>query len=104
MTHEIEITGLTRISKGKPNGRGNTILAYFDVKANGIHIKGCALARTAAGGLVVWPPNIEIADNLRSVSIIDDSLRHGIMESARVAYRALGGTDADWTPYLERKS
>ena len=98
MTHEIEIVGLTRSSHPKPNQAGHVILAHFDCEIGGIALKGCALVRTRQGGLVAWPPNLETADKWRSVQIIDDPLRHQLMEAARVAYRALGGTDAEWQP------
>ncbi|MGV8987596.1 MAG: hypothetical protein ACOH2H_15090 [Cypionkella sp.] len=96
MTHEIEITGLNRVSQPRSNTRGDTILAYFDVKTNGFYLRGCALVRTSSKGLVAWPPNLEYGDKLKSIVIADDSLRHQIMEASRVVYRALGGTDAEW--------
>ena len=98
MTHKIEIVGLTRSSHKRPNQGGSVILAHFDCQFGGIALKGCALVRTRQGGLVPWPPNLETDEKWKSVQIIDDSLRHQLMEAARVAYRALGGTDAEWQP------
>lgn len=92
----ITITGLTRIPRPKPGKNGFIILAYFDCMANGFGLRGCALVRTPKMGLVAWPPKIETADTRRSLTIEDDSLRHAMMQHAREAYRALGGTDAEW--------
>ncbi len=96
MTECVTITGLTRVSNPKANRGGSTILAYFSCELQGIELRGCALVRTRGGGLVAWPPNIEAQDNRRAVCIADDSLRHGMMLHAREAYRALGGTDAEY--------
>lgn len=93
----VKITGLNRVTNPKPNRGGSTVLAYFDCDANGFAVRGCAFVRTPNNGLTVWPPRLESAEsNRRSVAIIDDSLRHSIMLNAREAYRALGGTDAEW--------
>jgi hypothetical protein len=97
MTEQVEITGLSRVAKPKPNRTGCTIIAFFDCIARGIEFHGCALVRTKAGGLVAWPPKIDVDHASRNRVIIrDDSLRHGMMLHAREAYRALGGTDAEW--------
>ncbi|WP_299677445.1 hypothetical protein [uncultured Roseobacter sp.] len=95
MTEFVAITGLSRVANPKPNRGGSIIIAYFDCTVRGVELKGCALVRTKAKGLVAWPPNLETADNRRAVRIADDSLRHGMMMHAREAYRALGGTDAE---------
>ena len=34
----------------------------------------------------------------KSVSILEDQLRHAVLTATRHAYRALGGTEAEWTP------
>ncbi|WP_417587406.1 hypothetical protein [Pararhodobacter oceanensis] len=97
MTEHVEILGLTRVAKPKPNKTGSTILAYFDCAARGLELAGCALVRTKSGGLVAWPPKLDgPADTRRGIKIEDDSLRHGMMLHAREAYRALGGTDAEY--------
>ena len=96
MTEEIQITGLTRIQRQKENKDGNVILAFFDCETRGIGLFGCALVRTRSGGLVVWPPKLDVNhDSRRCIKITDDSLRHAMMLHAREAYRALGGTDAE---------
>lgn len=95
MTEQVTITGLTRVAKPKRNRGGHTILAYFDCEMRGLELRGCALVRTKGGGLVAWPPNMIDDDNRRSIRIVDDSLRHGMMMYSREAYRALGGTDAE---------
>jgi len=92
----VSITGLKRVAKPRPNRGGSTILAFFDCEARGIAFRGCALVRTRGGGLVAWPPNLLDEDSRRSVRITDDALRHGMMMYAREAYRALGGTDAEF--------
>ncbi|WP_145109943.1 hypothetical protein [Cereibacter sediminicola] len=94
---EVEIRGLTRVARPKPNRAGFTILAFFDCAARGLALYGCALVRTPKNGMVAWPPKIEAEDGMRRrVEIEDDSLRHAMMLHAREAYRALGGTDAEW--------
>jgi hypothetical protein len=95
MTEHVTITGLTRVSRPKPNKGGSVVLAFFDCQARGFELRGCALVRTSKGGLVAWPPNLENSDKRRSILIIDDAVRHGMMMHAREAYRMLGGTDAD---------
>jgi hypothetical protein len=93
----VTITGLSRISKPKPNRAGFTILAFFDCEAGGFALHGCALVRTPKDGLVAWAPKLDGPEGMRrSVAILDDSLRHAIMLHAREAYRALGGRDAEW--------
>lgn len=96
MSNSITITGLSLVNKPKPNKGGNVILAYFDCDAHGFFLKGCALVRTPNKGLVAWPPNMLSNDGLRSIRISDDSMRHEMMMRAREAYRALGGTEAEW--------
>jgi hypothetical protein len=34
----------------------------------------------------------------RSVTILEDQLNYAVLITAREAYRALGGTEAEWTP------
>ncbi|MGO4389438.1 hypothetical protein AB4Y85_18065 [Microvirga sp. 2YAF29] len=93
----VTITGLNRVSKPKPNKAGFTILAHFACQANGFALEGCALVRTPNNGLVAWPPKLDPVDGpRRALTITDDSLRHALMLNAREAYRALGGTDAEW--------
>lgn len=95
MTEQVEIMGLSRVAKPKTNRAGFTIVAFFDCVARGIEFTGCALVRTPNKGLVAWPPKLD-DDTRRGVRITDDSLRHGMMLHAREAYRALGGTDAEY--------
>jgi hypothetical protein len=97
MTEIIQIMGLSRVDKIKPNKEGHTILAFFNCEARGLQFYGCALVRTRSGGLVAWPPKLDhLNQTRRMVRIIDDSLRHAMMLHAREAYRALGGTDAEF--------
>jgi hypothetical protein len=93
----VTITGLHRVSNPKPNKGGSMVLAYFDCEANGFGLQGCALVRTPKHGLTVWPPKLEGPESFRrSIVIMHDALRHALMLHAREAYRALGGTDAEW--------
>lgn len=95
--HEITVTGLTRRMNPKPNQGGSTVLAFFDCNAGGFQLHGCALVRTSRGGITVWPPKLDQQMvPPRDIRFIDESLRHAMMEKAREAYRALGGTDAEW--------
>ncbi|MHA3840488.1 hypothetical protein ACX0GZ_04625 [Sphingomonas aestuarii] len=97
MTEKVTITGLNRVTTPKPNNGGSTVIAWFNCEARGIAFTGCALARTAKGGLAAWPPKLDGPEmDRRSVKIIDHSLRHAMMLHAREAYRALGGTDAEY--------
>src|SRR5690242_4245521 len=96
----VVITGLTfNRRKGEIGERESLVLAYFDCETRGLRMNACALVRSTKGGFTVWPPKLEGREALRrSLVIIDDSLRHEMTEAARAAYRALGGTDAEWTP------
>lgn len=96
---EVEITGLNKVPKQKPNKGGSTIVADFDCKVGGFLLIGCALVRTAKNGMTVWAPKLERPDNVRrAVTIVDDHLRAAMLQAAREAYIALGGTDAEWIP------
>lgn len=93
----VTITGLNRVSSPKANKGGSTVLAFFDCDANGFSLHGCALVRTPRHGLTVWPPKLDGPEGgRRFILFADDSLRHAVMLHAREAYRALGGTDAEW--------
>lgn len=95
----VVITGLN-IADGKPNKAGIRIIAYFDCTYAGLRLNGCALVRTRSNGLTVSPPRLEGPEAVRrSVTIRDSALRHQMMEAARTVYRALGGTEAEWTPH-----
>jgi hypothetical protein len=94
---DVSITGLKRVNKPRPNQGGSKILAYFDCEVSGFELIGCALVRTANNGLVAWPPRLEDKEGARRAVVIrDDATRHAMMINAREAYRALGGTDAEW--------
>lgn len=98
---EVSILGLSRVSRPKPNKGGSIILAYFDCEVSGFELVGCALVRTPKNGLVAWPPSLVGVEGRkegarRAVKIRDDATRHAMMINAREAYRALGGTDAEW--------
>ena len=95
--HTISILGVTRHRNPRPNKGGSTVIAYFDVEANGLEMKGCALVRTPKQGLTVWAPKVEGPGALqRAVTIVDSSLRHAMMMQAREAYRKIGGTEAEF--------
>lgn len=105
MTYPVTITGLTRVARPKPNMGGSTVLAYFNCDVAGFRLKGCALVRTPKNGLVAWPPKVDTAEGgPRSIAITDDAIRHGMMLHAREAYRALGGTDAEYIGQARRPS
>lgn len=97
--NEVIITGLKRVARPKPNKGGSIVMAFFDCEANGFGLKGCALVRTPKNGLTVWPPKLDGPESARrSVTILNDALRHEMMQRSREAYRALGGMDAEWIP------
>ena len=59
--------------------------------------------RTEKDGLVVWLPTFHAdkshsGEPHKSVAILNDSVRHSVLTAARNAYRALGGTEAEWKP------
>lgn len=95
--HEVNITGLNRITDPKPNKGGSTVLAFFDCETGGFSLHGCAFVRTARRGLSVWPPKVGgTDDSRRSVAITDEQLRKAMTRRAQETYRALGGTDGEW--------
>jgi hypothetical protein len=101
IARSVKVTGLLRID-GKLRTDGNKIIAFFDAEiADAIVLRGCSLVRTRNNGMTVWVAR-GVTDNQNrvrhSVSIIDSSLLHQIMEAARETYRAMGGTEAEWTP------
>lgn len=99
MTHNIEVFSLRVIHEPKPNKGGAIVIANFDCIANGFELTGCALVRTRKNGLIVWMPAIEGKNKWGlAIAIKDSSLRHALMDAARSIYRAMGGTEAEWTP------
>lgn len=94
--NDVTVTGLTRIATPKANTGGNTILAFFDCRVNGLAMNGCALIRSARFGITAYPPKLEgAADGRRSVVIIDEELRANMTRAAKEAYRLLGGADIE---------
>jgi len=98
---ELKITALEMID-GRTNQAGLTPVAFFSIDLRGIRIKGCQLMRTEKDGLTVWLPTFHAEKGTggphKSVTIIEDQLRHAVLTAARSAYRALGGTEAEWRP------
>ena len=98
---DIKITALEMIN-GRVNRLGLKPVAFFSCDFRGLRIKGCQLMRTEKSGLTVWLPTFQAETGNggphKSVTIIDDPLRHAVLTAARNAYRALGGTEAEWTP------
>jgi len=96
--YEVTIHGIT-IVDGKPNAIGFAVIAFFDCEVYGIRLNGCALTRTAKRGLSVCPPKLEGPDaTRRSVRITSDLIRNAMLNSARKAYKALGGKEDEWEP------
>lgn len=96
--HNVTVTGLTRVTRPKPNLGGSTVLAYFDCEANGIVLRKCAFVRTSRRGLTVWGPKLEEKGEPRAVMFNDERLRSQLTREAQATYRALGGTDGEWEP------
>jgi hypothetical protein len=96
---QVKITAI-KIIDAKPSSSGTRLIAQFDCEAAGFKLLGCSLIRTTKNGLVAVPPKIldERSAKLRAISFIDSSLRHAVMEASRQAYKALGGTQAEWIP------
>jgi hypothetical protein len=100
---DIKITSID-IVNGRKNNLGCRPIAFFSCDVRGIRIKGCQLMRTEKDGLTVWLPTFysDTASSRRephkSVTILEDTLRHAVMTAARDAYRALGGNEAEWVP------
>jgi hypothetical protein len=98
-SHDISITALSILREPTEANNGSTILAYFDCGLTGVHLIGCALARTKNRGLVAYGPVMSAKGQRRaSVAFTDDSLRHAVMTAARDVYRAMGGKNAEWEP------
>lgn len=96
---DVTIHGIT-IVDGKPNANGFAILAFFDCETFGLRLNGCALMRTPKRGLSVSPPRLEGPEAARrSVRITSDLIRNAMLTSARKAYIALGGKEAEWEPH-----
>jgi hypothetical protein len=94
----VKIVGMNIIQTQRPWDDGSRLLALFDCETRGFRLMGCLLIKTARGGFVVQPPrgeNQRIA-NTRSIWIIDSQLRHHMMDAARRAYVAFGGTDGEY--------
>lgn len=103
--NDVTVTGLTRIAAPKTNPGGNTILAFFDCRVNGLALNGCALIRSVRFGLTAYPPKLEgAADGRRSVVIIDEDLRANMTSAAKEAYKLLGGTDIEEVPAVPAKA
>ena len=101
---EIQITSINLVGRRTSMRTGLRDIAQFNCDIGRlVRLKGCRLMRTDTNGLTVWLPTFhdEKGVVLKSVAIIDDSLRHRLMEAARNAYRALGGTEAEWVPHAD---
>lgn len=95
---DVTITGITVLDR-PPADNGSRLLGYFDCEVNGIRLLGCSLVKTPKKGFVASAPKIPGQQGGRcAVLITDNALRHRMMEAARIAYRALGGKEAEWTP------
>lgn len=103
--HSITIVGMTIIRRLQVNQMGGYVIARFDCEVNGFMLIGCCIARTPKQGLVAWPPRIDTPreDNAgerrrSAVTIIDNTLRHQLLDVARKTYIAMGGKHAEWIP------
>ena len=97
---DVKISSI-RIVDSHPSQSGLRLLAIFTCDVSCIRIKGCQLMRTEKNGLSIWLPTFRRElDGLvtKSVTILDDSLHHAVLDAARSAYRAIGGTKAEWEP------
>jgi len=97
MSHNLKITALIiRDFDALPDGR--RVLAHFDCELlfGALLIRGCSLVKTAKGGFTVWPPRAERNPVRSSVTIKAEALNAAMMSAAREAYRAMGGTEAEW--------
>jgi hypothetical protein len=91
---EIQITGIN-FADYKIAETGRRIIAFFNVEAFGIEIRGCKLIRTEKDGLTVTAPSLDDdrAAQRRAISFKGDLTRSAILKAARKAYSALGGVD-----------
>jgi hypothetical protein len=85
-----QITGLNIVRNPKPNKSGFSVLAWFNVLANGIGLDGCALMHRN-GMLCISPPLIIDDTHQKRIAIVDPDLRDEITGSILLAYRGLGG-------------
>lgn len=96
--HSIKITGIC-LSSWEPWENGDRVLAHIDAEVNGFALAGALLVKTRRGGFVFHMPRTQNHRGaIRSVNIIDSSLRHDVMDAARKAYIAFGGEGGEWTP------
>lgn len=95
---QVTITGLDRVREPKPTPNGHLILAYFAADIGVFSIKGCAMVRTARGGLAAWLPSMSDpkAKTMRAIALNDDMTRNALLRAALKMYRMMGGTDAEW--------
>lgn len=100
----IKIMGMNIVRDRKPWDNGDRLIAHFDAEVHGFAIFGASLIKTSRHGFVARLPKIENRrGNSRSVDIIDESLRHHLMDAARRAYVAFGGDGGEWEPRIERE-
>jgi hypothetical protein len=95
----IKITSLT-IRDFEPGDNGARVLAHFDTELldGALAVRGCSFVKTPKAGFTVWPPRAEANPVKSSVQIKGSALQAAMMAAARDAYRAMGGTEAEWSP------
>lgn len=77
---------------------GSRVIAIFDCEVSGIELLGVDLIKTRHGGFSARLPRMGRPGEQRGVRIPDCALHYQITAIARGAYRAMGGTEAEWTP------
>lgn len=103
--HDVKITALI-VRDFPPISDGRRILAHFDCELmfGAVLVRGCSLVKTAKGGFTVWPPRSEVNPIKSSVTFKADDLIAAMMSAARHAYRAMGGTEAEWSPRAQSEA
>lgn len=92
----VKIIGMN-INDGKPWENGDKLIAFFDCEVRGFRLNGCLLIKTVRGGFTAQVPRAENhRGEVRAVKIIDTQLRHHMMDAARRAYVAFGGTEGQF--------
>jgi len=88
---DIRIDSMKVLNAPKPNRRGDTVVAYLDLRIEWLTLKGAALVRLGSDGrLSVWGPACLPGDGLRRV-ILSGEVRKDVVAAALPIFEALGG-------------
>lgn len=87
--HDIEIMTMTRVPEPKRNVRGDSILAFLDLRIGVIVLEGCALIQRETGYVTIWPPRLAKFHSNRGIRIVDHAAKLQLIKAARAAFDAM---------------